>query len=454
MKELMKVLEKYEQIKQVIDNENQENSPNQEDEEGNPQPRVQSHEAERRQVSGIIQNVMSDLSQKFSQQYPQEYSSFKEFVEQGREALKRAQEKERKMGMPKDRKDDNSSVFKRSPYIIIDRGIMEKLEIYNPRVDNVFSKLTDENFRELVQLRMDFLAAKKIEQQISNQKEAKESYTKTLELNINNTIADLNAKKLKLDGLINEIIQYEENIEIIVRIKQGQVEISLVEIAPNLEQAVLIKRAVIQDYNKDIRLNANSLLATLKESSKIEKERKKNDWRIKVLDKDIEYLDTCIDTVMQERIGRHPVFKKRDELPMLESEKIKTLEKQVSKLKDNADRRIKAIKAKIMVLQKQIHDKIRENEELEQNARKKEESVKQRMEILDLSSGGGGEEVKQETENKMKIIATKRRLKDVLLQQEEEFMMLSEELNRIREKTFPSFAHIQAKYEYPDEKAP
>ena len=54
---------------------------------------------------------------------------------------------------------------------------------------------------------------------------------------------------------------------------------------------------------------------------------------------------------------------------------------------------------------------------------------------------------------KHRILATKRRLKDLLVQQEEEFMMLSEELNRIREKTFPSFAHIQAKYEYPDEGA-
>jgi hypothetical protein len=377
--------------------------------------------------------------------------SLKSFLENGREELVKVQEKEKKLMISKDRKDD-MIIYKRSPYLQIDKEIRNMQENYHPRNDNPYTRLSDDDFKSLIEMRMEYMELKKRRENLEAEELAKTTYNSTLDLQINESQQDYENKKIKYEELLAEIQKYEENIEIIIRMKQEQVEISLLDIAPNLEQAVLINKEVIIDYNKLIKKEADNLYKNLKDSSTIEKDRKKNDWKLKVLDKEIEYLDTCINTVMQERIGRHPVFKKRDELPMLESEKIKTLDKQIAKLNDNANRRIKAINGKIMILEKQIADKKKESEDLEQNARKKEESVKQRLEILDLSSGGGGEEVKQETENKMKIIATKRKLKDMLLQQEEEFMMLSEELNRIREKTFPSFAHVQAKYEYPDEK--
>lgn len=40
---------------------------------------------------------------------------------------------------------------------------------------------------------------------------------------------------------------------------------------------------------------------------------------------------------------------------------------------------------------------------------------------------------------------------EVIKQQSEEMMFLKDELDRLRARTFPSFAHLQ-KPEYPDEK--
>eukprot|EP00826_Nyctotherus_ovalis_P015915 TRINITY_DN14566_c0_g2_i2.p1 TRINITY_DN14566_c0_g2~~TRINITY_DN14566_c0_g2_i2.p1 ORF type:complete len:435 (+),score=206.07 TRINITY_DN14566_c0_g2_i2:412-1716(+) len=424
------------------------------DEENVPgQLQADARKAEIKEIEGSIDDLKRQVIGRFQGTYPQDMvESLKSFLENGREELVKVQEKEKKLMISKDRKDVGMMIFKRSPYLQIDKEILNRQENYHPRNDNVYTRLTDEDFKTLIEMRGEYVELKKKRELLESEELARTTYNSTLDLQMRNSQQDFEAKKFRLEEVFDEIQKYEENIELIIRMKQEQVEISLLDIAPNLEQAVLIKQEVITGYNKLIKEEADKLYKNLKDSSTIEKDRKKNDWKLKVLDKEIEYLDTCINTVMQERIGRHPVFKKRDELPMLESEKIKTLDKQIAKLNDNANRRIKAINGKIMVLEKQIADKKRENEDLEQNARKKEESVKQRLEILDLSSGGGGEEVKQETENKMKIIATKRKLKDTLLQQEEEFMMLSEELNRIREKTFPSFAHVQAKYEYPDEK--
>jgi hypothetical protein len=39
---------------------------------------------------------------------------------------------------------------------------------------------------------------------------------------------------------------------------------------------------------------------------------------------------------------------------------------------------------------------------------------------------------------------------DVIKQQEEEIMFLQDELDRLRARTFPSFAHLQNKAEFPD----
>lgn len=49
-------------------------------------------------------------------------------------------------------------------------------------------------------------------------------------------------------------------------------------------------------------------------------------------------------------------------------------------------------------------------------------------------------------------IANQRRMIDVIKQQEEEIMFLKDELDRLRARTFPSFAHIQNKADYPDER--
>ena len=71
-------------------------------------------------------------------------------------------------------------------------------------------------------------------------------------------------------------------------------------------------------------------------------------------------------------------------------------------MKENANRRINALTIKTKELNKQIEDKKKENEDLEQKARDMQDKVKQKVEILDLSSGGGGEEVKQDAQNRMK----------------------------------------------------
>lgn len=52
---------------------------------------------------------------------------------------------------------------------------------------------------------------------------------------------------------------------------------------------------------------------------------------------------------------------------------------------------------------------------------------------------------------KIKEIAHKRKLMDIVKQQTEEIEFLRDNLDSLRAKTFPSFAHLHNKPEFPDE---
>ena len=77
--------------------------------------------------------------------------------------------------------------------------------------------------------------------------------------------------------------------------------------------------------------------------------------------------------------------------------------------------------------------------------------VDQRQQIIDLKSATNNDTA-NDPRKRIMAIATQRKMIDVIKQQEEEIMFLKDELDRLRARTFPSFAHIQNKADYPDDK--
>ena len=91
-----------------------------------------------------------------------------------------------------------------------------------------------------------------------------------------------------------------------------------------------------------------------------------------------------------------------------------------------------------------------ESEQLEHRARQLQNNVDQRKQIMSLKSNtmtdGDADPSK-----KIKEIAHKRKLLDIAKQQTEEIEVLRDELDRLRARNFPSFAHLHNKPGYPDE---
>jgi len=68
-------------------------------------------------------------------------------------------------------------------------------------------------------------------------------------------------------------------------------------------------------------------------------------------------------------------------------------------------------------------------------------NVEQREQINNLKSNTNSSSEKG-PEKTLRDIANQRKLLDVIKQQEEEIMFLKDELDRLRARTFPSFAHL------------
>ena len=90
-----------------------------------------------------------------------------------------------------------------------------------------------------------------------------------------------------------------------------------------------------------------------------------------------------------------------------------------------------------------------ENEQLESKARQLKHSVEQRMQIEGLKSNTNSN-AENLSQKQFQETSQHRKLLDVIKQQEEEIMFLKDELDRLRARTFPSFAHLQNKLDHPD----
>ena len=112
--------------------------------------------------------------------------------------------------------------------------------------------------------------------------------------------------------------------------------------------------------------------------------------------------------------------------------------------------RVKTLNEKKRKLLKEIKEKMQENEQLEMKARQLQLNVEQRKQIMELRSKGTDENV-QDPNRRFNELRAKRRLVEILQQQTEEIEFLRDELDRLRARTFPSFAHIHARPGYPDE---
>lgn len=248
----------------------------------------------------------------------------------------------------------------------------------------------------------------------------------------------------------DRIGKLHHNFETIVYLRQGQVEVPQLPVATDYKDAILVSKDVIDYENKEINRRGDEKVKLMESISEFKTGLKRVRYVKQRLDLEIEDFEERAKDVQLYRVtkqtqeiiqGKH---QKKDE------EDKKRLENQIKQLEENAQKRIRTINETRLKLKKEIKEKKMESEQLETTARHLQNNVDQRKQIMSLKSNtmNDGD---ADPSKKIKEIAHKRKLLDIAKQQTEEIEVLRDELDRLRARTFPSFAHLHNKPGYPDE---
>lgn len=326
---------------------------------------------------------------------------------------------------------------------------MEQKEVYDYERDRPGPSIVQEQFDKIVDERFRRVKMEKRKGEEKRSLENLQAFNRWYAEQVNELEDQFRAVSKKQAKTLNRIEKLKYNFEVIVYLKQGQVEVTQAPVATDYKDAILILKSDINLQNGFIKSKGDAKVANMT-----------NILRNKTMLKQVMYENKRLKlqiTDFEERakdVQLYRVTKQTQEIIQgkhvkKEEDDKKRLDEQIKQLRINAEKRIEAIKSMQGKLKKEIKEKITENEQLEAMARKLKHEVEQRMQIVGLKSNtsNAGD---SDPRKKAKDIANQRKLLDVIKQQEEEIHFLKDELDRLRARTFPSFAHLQNKQDHPD----
>ena len=247
-----------------------------------------------------------------------------------------------------------------------------------------------------------------------------------------------------------ESIKQRYNTELLLKLKQALVEVPQQPVVTDYSDAILIHKDVVEIKNKLIKEIGNEKVDILNDIANFKIELARVQWREELLKQETADFKASEGDLKMLRIDKRlqNILAGRglDENQQM----VERIRNQIDHLSDNTVKRVAQIKEKEEALLKTILDLTRDNEVLENEVYEMERQENQRENLLKLRSTIS-DQARDDPAGKFKQIATRRKMMDMIEQYREEIEFLNDELDRLRAKTFPSFAHLQAHVDFPDE---
>ena len=255
-----------------------------------------------------------------------------------------------------------------------------------------------------------------------------------------------------LKSIKEKIRRSNENAEIIVQLHQGQDEIMQQPVMTNYTDALLLPRTVVEKENNQIRVLGNGKIDTMTKMKDFRKSINYLTWEKQHLDataKDVEQHYTDLHMLRMTRElneflqGSDPSDRHKEEAVKLEA-KMGYIKRAFQARMEKTEKEESIVRRKAALLSK-------ENASLEAKAAELRANVKVRESITRARENESeGDDVRGA---RMKSLVTRRKLVDLARAQTEEVEFLRSELDRLRQRTFPSFAKAKddVLVQYPDE---
>jgi len=300
----------------------------------------------------------------------------------------------------------------------LDRVVWDKMvEFRVEKIDSERNKRAKED--ELAERRSYFTRRK-------NEKD-----TKDLELQmLVESMSDLRTQRL------NDTL----DLEVMVNIKQGQVEVTHVnDFEPDYETAVLIDRSKVEELNAEVRRLAEIKVAHMTERMKFRKGIHILEWEHERLDRAADDLVGKTKDIQMLRVTRHMTLEggdngNREDKSRKDNE---TLERTIRQQKVIMEQMLAERERQVRMIKDKVKKLNAEGTQLEPKFETLATEVDERsmMCAVQLQATGGV----AKTNGKLREAAQRRRFVDTVKAQAEEISFLRDELERRRMKTFPAF---------------
>jgi ABC-type phosphate transport system auxiliary subunit len=331
--------------------------------------------------------------------------------------------------------------------------VMENLQF-------VFSKVQELRLAKLEKE----VEAKRLQQRYSELKGRLDNMH-TEEVALEGGMRGFRSSKEELIVLLRTLAQ---DLELVIALKQGQDEVNNDAIVTDYSDAMCMPVTVVQRFNSRIKELGRERIGMLTKIKTFRRKINLVDWEAKHLSLECRHLEEYYTDLQLFRVTRELQQILRDGS---DAEKTKERLEKVSQRKDfmqkDADIKLLKLRKSKEQMRKQLSDRGEEIASLERKVSElkgqvaERQSVQQsRTALTSAAAGGAGigsasNTVGLSTEalGRMKTIIARRHLVDTARAQAEEIDFLRQELDKVRQKTFPSFIRaVKKRLPNPDER--
>ena len=263
----------------------------------------------------------------------------------------------------------------------------------------------------------------------------------TLSKTQSNASAELDGLQNDLQSTLSEVTRNSTDLEVQVKLKQGQVEVEQAAVVTDYGDALLLPNETVLELNHRIKQSGGAKVGILEEIKAGGKQTAELHWEQKRLVLEAHDLDETTRDFQLMRVNKElqNIIKSgykntaAGENPPLESLEVALKTAHAKKLADR--------QGSYRKLQKQINEKRTANDKLDASIMDASVAVAQREQISAMQKTAADKD--GVARRRMKEVVTRRRLLELARAQTDEVDILREELDRLRQRTFPSFHQLQ-----------
>eukprot|EP01041_Mallomonas_annulata_P002914 gene2914-5721_t len=255
-------------------------------------------------------------------------------------------------------------------------------------------------------------------------------------------VQQIDTLKANREATLHRLSELERNIEIVVAVRQGQEEVDRDAVVADYSDALLLPTEVVNKYNSRIYELGKDKTGVLSRMKQFRRKINLVDWEARHLRLQSYHLEEYFTDLQLLRITRElqQVIRDGTDADQSKSRLEKSTNRKEFLIKDSENKLTK-LQRTVDGLRRQLEDRRMENESLDEQIHGLKREVAARESVRQSRNDARGTvgDPAQTAMTRMKRVVVRRQLVDLARTQAEEIDFLRQELDRMRQKTFPSF---------------